>query len=766
MPVLDSYSPCPCGSGQKYKWCCQKVEAYADRSLRLYETGQTAAAIDALDEGLRKEPGNSWLLNRKALMQVRLGKPEDAKTTIREVLGREPNHLGSLVLMTRLVLETEGSSAGAAQLQQALSAYGPEKRRELASLVKVVGAFLAESGDYPAALKHLRLAQSLMGGQVDPQISGTIRMIEGNPAIIPWLKNPDQLSPAPETLKGEALNLFNEALRSAESGLWGAAASLFSTLATDPVAGPTANRNHGFTRLWLANYTAAATALRRYAATLGPTTEAVDIEALCQSIVPPGPADLVERVQLTWPIRSREHLLKALHAEPSVFARDAGEDDEELDETESDSGAADAFVFLSGPYNAKTSPNFKVEDISVVLGQLAVGKDTVSLTCIDDGRLEALSDRFTTIAGPGIPPAHPKTKVVEKVSTLQVALTWEWVLPQDMDNDTATRLHSEKGRQVILDVWPNIKMSSLHGRTPKQAAKAGDSPVPLRAALCQLEQTREGRQRDFNFADFRRSLGVELEPIPDVKTVDVSTLHLARLNLVPVDGLDDANLVTLYRRSRQAMMAVALEKAAVEICRRPEAVKAFNLDSLTIYSDLAMIAMAQGRRDEAMEILKQGRNNDAPESRIRNAPTWDMLEIRMLAQVEEPTRWVGELAIVLERYRDDQAASQALTVALIDMGVIRVVPNPDRQGEIMIDSSPLQALLAQYGPRVTTASGRLGVSATKPEIWTPGGQSTSGGSKGIWTPGSQPPAPTTAAKPSTTPPPASPGGSKLIIPGR
>jgi hypothetical protein len=41
--------------------------------------------------------------------------------------------------------------------------------------------------------------------------------------------------------------------------------------------------------------------------------------------------------------------------------------------------------------------------------------------------------------------------------------------------------------------------------------------------------------------------------------------------------------------------------------------------------------------------------------------------------------------------------------------------------------------LSLYGPKVTTAAGYLGVSATKGEIWTPGSKSKA---SPIWTPGS------------------------------
>ena len=67
MASVDPYSTCPCGSGQKYKWCCQKVEAYAERAQRLIDSGQYEAALKPLEEGLAKVPDNPWLLTRKAL---------------------------------------------------------------------------------------------------------------------------------------------------------------------------------------------------------------------------------------------------------------------------------------------------------------------------------------------------------------------------------------------------------------------------------------------------------------------------------------------------------------------------------------------------------------------------------------------------------------------------------------------------------------------------------------------------------------------------
>ena len=112
---------------------------------------------------------------------------------------------------------------------------------------------------------------------------------------------------------------------------------------------------------------------------------------------------------------------------------------------------------------------------------------------------------------------------------------------------------------------------------------------------------------------------------------------------------------------------------------------------------------------------------------------WDMVVIQIRAMFDPLDDWVPELVAALERYRENEQASTIVTSRLIDMGLLRLVPSPDRPGEVMLDYQLLQRLISLYGPKVTTSSGYLGVSATRGEIWTP--QSSAQGSA-IWTPGS------------------------------
>jgi hypothetical protein len=334
-------------------------------------------------------------------------------------------------------------------------------------------------------------------------------------------------------------------------------------------------------------------------------------------------------------------------------------------------------------------------------------------------------------------------------------MSWDWLLPEGLEPAEIDRLNREQGVKVLTEDWPRTPLPYLKGRTPLQAAEAGDAKVALRAAVFQLEATRDVWRDAVDFDALRRRLRIEPEPAIDPETVDIEQIHLSRLALVPVDRLDDDRLAALYRRSRRFMLVDVIERTARALLDRPAARERGGINMMMIHADLASIEAEDGRIDKALEWIARGRQADSPAERARNAVVWDLQEIRLRARAEAPESWVPDLAVLLERYEGDPEGVQALLLGLTELGLVQLLPNPDQPGEIMVDTRPLQALLDRYGPRVKTASGRLGVSATKGGLWTPGGPSTSaGGGAAIWTPGSE-----------SAPPAAGGEKPRLIIPG-
>ena len=756
MPVVDSYSPCPCGSGQKYKWCCQKIEAYADRSERLFDGGQVAAAIETLNEGLRKEPDNAWLLTRKAVYLAQKNEPQAAKDALRRVFRKQPRHLSALILMTRLVLETEGSIAGVVEFQRAMSAFEPAERKSLASLALLVGAFLAEDGRYPSALKHLRLEQRL-GPSPDSKGGAMIRMIMTNPGATPWQKNDYRLHEPPDGLPVDLRERFAQALGWAEEGLWGSAASAFELLSAEGPAAHAAEHNLALCHLWMADDPAAAEVLARYLAREGTTTQAVDLAALYQEIMPLGPDDVVEQLQWIWPIRDFDGLMKRLRDDPTI----SEDDPEPIDPDDPRSTVLEQFAMLDRPM-IEAKSGLDTRDIPRIVARLFLSQDTIALESFDDGRLDALGHRLTALAGPTIAQAHPKTSVLGTVPRSTLAVTLERLLPEGLDPDELIRLTREQHGISIREDWPRTPMPFLGGRTPLEAAADGNAEVALRAAVLQIEQSRSPLRDPADFRVLREMLKLPGEPEVDPETVDLSRLHLSRLAFVPVERLDDERLVQFYILAKSSLQVDALSRATQTLIDRPSATTSAGIALLVLYSDMVILSSGRGDFAEAFEWVRRGRQSDPTSSRVRNAPIWDMLEIGLKGRSQPPETWVPDLAVILDRYGKDPDANQTIMMALVDMGLIRLVPGSNKPGDMMVDPRPLQALLSQYGPRVTTASGQLGVAATQGEIWTPGGSTSSAG--GIWTPGSAPSS--AGAGAGAAPPP--PGGEKprLIIPGR
>lgn len=750
MAAVDSYSPCPCGSGQKFKWCCQKVESFADKAQRLADSGQVDAAINALDEGLRKDSGNPWLLTHKASLQIRLGQADAAKSSLRQVLVRSPRHFGALLLLTRCVLETEGPVNGAGMFQQMLGTVEPEQRARLGSLARVVAYFLSEMHHYPAAYKHLELARSL--GDADGSAASAIRSLDANPAISPWLKDRLQLASTPPHWTGDGRERFEQALGYAGGGLWSAAAAGFDLISGGEPGGE-ADYNLGLCRLWLGDEAGALAPLRRCVGHFGVTTEAVDLEALCQLIAPIHPDDSVEQVQLSWPIRNRPALREALSTAPNIVF------DGEIPDNPDDPSSAvvDQFVLLDRP-EIEIEPGVPLtpQAIPRILGRVGLTDEAALLETYDDGRVDSLGDRFTVLAGSSVVAAHPRTKVIGTIARSSLALTWEWLYPAEVDPAAVEQLESDQRLQVLRDVWPVTPMPYLNFRTPERAARDGNAVIPLRAALCLLERDLEAVEAPGSLS-LRDRLKIAPEPAIDPQTVDCNQLPFGRLGLIAADQLDDDQLITLYRRARRVMLPRTMEAAARALADRPGLFAAGKIDSVSVYTDLAGIAAGKRDGDGVKAWIAGGRAADSPATKARNAPIWDLVEVRLNARLVPPEVWVPELAVVLERYNHEPAANQVILMNLVEMGLIRMVPNPDKAGDYLLDSRPLQSVMAEYGPKVTTASGRLGVSATKPDLWTPGGAGRGGTGGGLWTPGSGSPA-------------SSGGGpaekSKLILPGR
>jgi hypothetical protein len=92
--------------------------------------------------------------------------------------------------------------------------------------------------------------------------------------------------------------------------------------------------------------------------------------------------------------------------------------------------------------------------------------------------------------------------------------------------------------------------------------------------------------------------------------------------------------------------------------------------------------------------------------------------------------------IALERARNNPEAMNVVLRKLIELGLVRAVPDPYHPEQVALDTRMLEQLVSQYGPKITTPTGEPVAAASRGAIWTPQTSSPAGGA--IWTPGSTP----------------------------
>ena len=265
--------------------------------------------------------------------------------------------------MTRLALDTDGVQAGVAQFQQALSAHEPSDRSKLASLASFLGSTLA-ARNIPPRRSSIWISRP---GSPARKPSGSPTHLHNLRAIPPFRSGrriPIASGRRPSTLRSAFRESFQRAVGWADEGLWSSAASAFELLGAGSGAGVIADRNRGLCCLWLADHDAAVAALRRYISRTKPTTDTVDLEALCQKIEPPSRHDIVDFDRLSWPIRNREGLLAALRADRTI----AGNDSRPLDPHDphdKDSRALESFLLLDRPA-VEAKPGLSRLDLPIV----------------------------------------------------------------------------------------------------------------------------------------------------------------------------------------------------------------------------------------------------------------------------------------------------------------------------------------------------------------------------------------------------------------
>src|SRR5262249_35103404 len=264
MP-LDLYSPCPCGSGKKFKWCCQPIHAQVSKAFEQDANGQHEAALRTIEEVAAEHPGNPEVWGRKAHLMYQMGKPDEAEAALQKAFEINPNYPFGYYLRGKF-RQYEGELAGALILfRRAAELYDPEAKPLLAQLYALIGECELKLNRPVAGRAALEIARRC--APEDSQLSQGLQALFGDDSRFPEsarreYKYQGVSANAPAARRAA----WDKALPAAGPGKPGDAGTASAHLPAEDGQDAAANYNLGLTRAWLGDNPAALEALDRYVA--------------------------------------------------------------------------------------------------------------------------------------------------------------------------------------------------------------------------------------------------------------------------------------------------------------------------------------------------------------------------------------------------------------------------------------------------------------------------------------------------------------------
>jgi tetratricopeptide (TPR) repeat protein len=620
--TLDSYAPCPCGSGKKFKWCCQPIYSKINRAFEQDAQGQHDAALRLMDEVTAEHSGNPEAWGQKAKLLYGHGKVELAEEALEKAFAINRNYPYGLLLRAAFRFQ-EGEVPGALLLaRRAADAYDPEAGDYLAEAYSLVYECEMKLNRPVAARAALRIVLHLQPAA--EEIRQAFDQTFGEKSRLPaaarhdyTLMRPAPVAPGMNPAARRAA--WDRALQGGQSPRLGELARAFDELTREDAADGPAWYNLGLSRAWLGNNAAALDALNRY----------LELE--------PDEGKAAPTATLTEVLRCGHGMEESCDYHEYAFAfqfRDAQPVVGLVNEWQRGGR-------LLMPQQQQEGTLF-----AMILELTTAAVITVGRPAADVGRLAA----YLIIAGPVFRMWGPNKEGVGRMreevrSRLSLALgeadeirqpiqfhdvvTEALIFPTNLRDPNAPAKVAEHAQRYYEETWIQQPRRSLAGNTPIDAAAHGNLRKKLRGVVAFIQDCAAGSlMAGYDFDRLRRKLGLTDAPAEPARSAsegngpDVSAMSAAELAGLKVESMTDEQLEQAFQAAQKLDAEDLAASFVLGLTTRPP--RPDRTDKYPWYAFLTQHAVKQGRLDAALDHVNEGERVDCEQNEGRRRNDYEL----------------------------------------------------------------------------------------------------------------------------------------------
>lgn len=722
--AIDIYAPCPCGSGKKIKFCCGDLATDIDRVLRMLEGDQRVAALRMMGLLLEKHPNRVALLDLEANIALTMQDWDRAGAASDRILEQQPENINGLV-QRAIVLAIRGEAVEAATtLQKALGNSDRRIPENALEAFYIVGCSLIDARHIIAAQAHLRqhwilqafvLAQ-LRGQDTENRLDSralkelTRLYREGGLPLL--LKDELALMECPKDVPWE--KDFNEAVRHATSGAWGATAIQLKGLLTISEDDPSVVYNIAMLHGYLADTKGLVDGLRHYASLDVPTEEAVEALARANLLDQGHDGDEIDRVRRTYELSDPDKVIELLEVEQCSINLQDKNTSSIADDSDGPPPAA-RFLLIDRPTPIECDKITREEMPSMRALLLIYGRETdqcgrLVFAATKNQHFDEAIQQIESAVGDELG-AMREEEVVGKIDRVYDAISLQWHMPENISSKHFFQLRREQRHHALVEIWPTIQQHTLGGQSPNEAAKDPARRIDLMAALLILETTSLAAGAGAAISELRDRLGLD-EPTPiDPTTTDLSRISFARMMRFETEKLDDDNLCSHYQRTKLADVENVQAHLARELVRRPHL-----KEIIDFHGVFDVLIRNAENSDSAMAIVDQARELLAGDEGIDT-----MLDVAECSIYLDEGNTDGVRRVmdhIRQEHENDERVHEMLYQVFASRGLLQ---QPEEQGDAGPGSIEGEKAESEPASQIWTPESERAAAASedKPTIWTP-----------------------------------------------
>jgi tetratricopeptide (TPR) repeat protein len=619
--ALDPYASCPCGSGKKYRWCCEPIDRDLRRAFEQEANGQHDAALRIIDEVLAAHPGNPQGFGQKAELLYKLGRVEEAEAALEKAFAINPNYPYGLLLRAIFRFQ-EGEIPGALLLaRRAAEAYDPQAHDFLTQIYGLI--FECEMAlNRPVAAREA-LRRTMQHAPAEQEFRDRFEELFGEQSRLPLTARRDYRTAGPPPPSDPARRAaWSRALGSFETGRLGELAAALEQLTADAPDDGSGWFYLGLARAWLGDNARAVEALDRHL-DREPDEERATTSAALQEVLRCG-------IGMEDAGDYREHVFvyqfrdpKGIDALLQEWARSR-----RLVPMQSSKEGAFVGLLLEMSETGLITAGSPATDAGRFAGYLLIAGNLVRVTSPLKEPFERLKDEFRQRLALGLTELKEGRGPIQFHDVVAEAL----IFPLTGDEKESAERVQKHVAQYYGDSWPHRPRKVLAGNTPIDAAGHTVLRRKLLGVIRFIQDcSKGGMVASYDFGQLRRKLGLTAEAGSPAlaaagagvaAAADIGALGAAELAGLAADSLDPAQLERAWQTAQKLDANELAERFAKALAARPA--DAERPDRYPLFNYLTQRALLEGDTAAALDWVNEGEKADCEQNEGRRRNDYEL----------------------------------------------------------------------------------------------------------------------------------------------